>query len=633
MTRKILTKIVVVIGIILLFGYFLYPTIKFNFLMDKDQKDLLKIDDPKKYDNLLGKSIKLGLDLQGGMNLVMEVDVKALLNALAKNKDERFEKALENASRQSLKSDASFISLFVKELQDMGVDLARYYGTRSLRTQDEIVAYLQKQRDEAVGRSLEVLRNRVDEFGVAEPTIQKQGDRRIIVELAGITDPDRVRGIVGKTALLEFRLLKDPQMVDRVGNSINNYLKGLEKADTTTVAKGEEKQKQAEDTSIVRPEEIFGKLEGEGGAKKDTTTADSQALAREMLFKENLFLSNPNNSEVLLVPKENEARLRYALQDSGVQKLLEEEVGDAQLLIGKTTENSPYIPVYLANKEPELTGETIEDAKQQLGTSVSSIGGYEVTLNFNDEGARIFSRVTGANLQKPLAIVLDGKVQSAPIIQAKIRDGRAVITGLNTMDEAKDLSIVLRAGSLPAPLRIMEERTVGPSLGKDSVQKGTYSALVGLILVGLFMTLYYKISGIIADLALLMNIIIVLGTMSAFHATLTLPGIAGLILTIGMAVDANVLIFERIREEIDKGKGVWASIETGYSRAFITILDANVTTLIAAAVLFNFGTGPIKGFATVLAIGIVASMFTAIFVTRTVYESLLSKKIIKQISI
>jgi len=633
MSRKILTKIIVVIGIILLFAYFLYPTITFNFLMDKDKKDLLKIDDPQKYDYLLGKSIKLGLDLQGGMNLVMEVDVKALLNALAKNKDERFEKALQNAADKSLKSDVDFISLFVKELQDMGVDLARYYGTRSLRSQDEIVAYLRDQRDEAVGRSLEVLRNRVDEFGVAEPTIQKQGDRRIIVELAGITDPDRVRGIVGKTALLEFRLLKDPQMVDRVGNSINNYLKGLAKPDTTTVAQGEEKQKPAGDTSIVRPEEIFGKLEGEEGTKKDTTAADSEALAREMLFKENLFLSNPNNSNVLLVPKENEARLRYALQDSGVHRILEEEVGDAELLIGKTEENLPYIPVYLANKESELTGETIEDAKQQLGTSVTSIGGYEVTLNFNDEGARVFSRVTGANLQKPLAIVLDSKVQSAPIIQAKIRDGRAVITGLNTMDEAKDLSIVLRAGSLPAPLRIMEERTVGPSLGRDSIEKGTYSAIVGLIFVGLFMMVYYKLSGVIADIALLMNLIIVLGTMSAFHATLTLPGIAGLILTIGMAVDANVLIFERIREEIDKGKGVWASIETGYSRAFITILDANVTTLIAAAVLFNFGTGPIKGFATVLGIGIIASMFTAIFVTRTIYESLLSKKIIKQISI
>ena len=631
MPRKIMTKIIVIIGIILLFAYFLYPTITFNFLMGKEDKDLLKIDNPDRYDNLLKKSIKLGLDLQGGMNLVMEVDVKALLNALAQNKDERFEKALNNASKKSLQSDASFVSLFVKELQDMGVDLARYYGTRTLRTQQEIIDYLNKQRDEAVGRSLEVLRNRVDEFGVAEPTIQKQGDRRIIIELAGITDPDRVRGIVGKTALLEFRLLKDPQVVDNIGTRINDYLKGKAGEDTTEIVPEEEKA--PSDTSVVKAEELFGKRGEEQGTEQDTTKVDSSTLARERLFKENLFLSNPNNPNVLLVPKENEARLQYALQDSGVQRILNEDAGNAQLLIGKTQKNFDFTPVYLANKEPELTGETITDAQPQISRSATTFGGYEVTLSFNDEGARIFSRVTGANLQKPLAIVLDGRVQSAPIIQAKIRDGRAVITGLNSMDEAKDLSIVLKAGSLPAPLRMMEERTVGPSLGKDSVEKGTYSALVGLGLVVLFMMVYYKFSGMVADFALLMNILIILGTMSAFHATLTLPGIAGLILTIGMAVDANVLIFERIREELDKGKGVWVAVETGYSRAFITILDANVTTFIAGAVLYNFGTGPVKGFALILMIGIPASMLTAIFVTRTIYEYLLSKKIIRQISI
>lgn len=600
--------------------------------MDREQKDLLKIDNPDKYDYLLSKSIKLGLDLQGGMNLVMEVDVKALLNALAQNKDERFERALDNADQKAKVSDASFISLFTKELQDMGVDLARYYGTRTLRSQDDIISYLNEQRDEAVGRSLEVLRNRVDEFGVAEPTIQKQGDRRIIIELAGITDPDRVRNIVGKTALLEFRLLKEPQVVDNLGSRINNYLKGKAEEDTTEAIE-KEGEKAPSDTSVVKAEELFGQREEEEVAGEDTTKVDSATLEKEMLFKENLFLSNPNNPNVLLVPEENEARLRYALQDSGVQRILNEGVGNAELLIGKPTEDFPFISVYLANKEPELTGETIEGAQAQPSRGTTSFGGYEVTLNFNDDGARIFSRVTGANLQKPLAIILDKRVQSAPIIQAKIRDGRAVITGLNSMEEATDLAIVLRAGSLPAPLRVMEERTVGPSLGKDSVNKGTYSALVGLALVVVFMMIYYKFSGVIADFALIMNILIILGTMSAFHATLTLPGIAGLILTIGMAVDANVLIFERVREELDKGKGVWIAVETGYSRAFITILDANATTFIAAAVLYNFGTGPVKGFATVLGIGIIASMFTAIFVTRTIYELLLSKKIIKQISI
>ncbi|MBN2365873.1 MAG: protein translocase subunit SecD, partial [Calditrichaeota bacterium] len=291
--------------------------------------------------------------------------------------------------------------------------------------------------------------------------------------------------------------------------------------------------------------------------------------------------------------------------------------------------------IFLVEKEPELTGETIVDAYPQPGSGYDpgSFGKFEASLEFNDEGARIFSRVTGANLQKRLAIVLDGVVHSAPVIQTKIRDGRARITGLETMEEAKDLSVVLKAGALPAPVRIMEERTVGPSLGRDSIRKGTNSALIGLLLVAIFMIIYYKFSGLVADIALIFNIIIIMGVMSYFHATLTLPGIAGIILTIGMAVDANVLIFERIREEMDKGKTVWSSIETGYGRAFITILDANVTTLIAGVVLYNFGSGPIKGFALTLMIGILASMFTAIFVTRTIFEFMLERKILKKLSI
>lgn len=634
MQQKIVWKSLTVVAVLILFLYFLYPTIQFNYLMSREDQDALKIEDPDRYEKLLQNSIKLGLDLQGGMNLVMEVDIKELLNALARNKDARFEKALQEADKEAAKTDKSFLSLFIKYLDKEGVDLARYYGTRTRRNRDEILKYLKEQTDDAIDRSLEVLRNRVDQFGVAEPTIQKQGDRRIIIELAGITDPDRVRGIVGKTALLEFRLLKDPQIANNVGTRINTYLKGEIEQDTSLIAEGADttKQETTEDTSVVKAEELFGKMEGEKG-KADTTVVDSAELEREQLFKENLFFFDRNNPYVLLVPKENEARLYKVLQDSAVQKIISEEAGDAELLVGVAKPNQSFIPVYLANKKSELTGETIEDAKEDIGRSASSIGGFVVSLRFNDEGAKVFSRVTGANLQKPLAIVLDRRVHSAPIIQTKIRDGRAEITGLSTMDEAKDLAVVLKAGALPAPLKVLEERTVGPSLGKDSVQRGTYSAIMGLVLVALFMMVYYRFSGVIACFALIMNILIILGTMSVFHATLTLPGIAGLILTIGMAVDANVLIFERIREEVDKGKGVWAAVDTGYGRAFITILDANITTLIAAAVLYNFGTGPVKGFATVLGIGIIASMFTAIFVTRTIYEVLLSKKMMKQISI
>lgn len=627
MHRNITVKAVIIVFFIFLFLYLLYPTIRFNYFLNASKKENLKIVDPGSYEKLLDNSIKLGLDLQGGMHVVMEVDVEELSRALARNKDERFEGAWSEAKSISTQEDQDFLTIFAEKLEERGADLARYYGTKSLREKDEIIKYLREQSNEAINRSLEILRNRVDEFGVAEPTIQKQGTKRIIIELAGITDPQRVRGILGKTALLEFRLLKDQQITQNVASKINEYIKGeVEETDTLETP-------EPQDTSVVRPEELFGEIAEDTVA--DSTGKDSLSLAREQLFKENLFFSYPGDPQRLLVPKENEARVKYVLENEEIQNIINTEAGDSEFLFGKIDPSGEFYGIYLVEKEPELTGETITDAYPQPGSGYDpgSFGKFEVSLTFNDEGARIFSRVTGANLNKRLAIVLDRRVHSAPTIQAKIRDGRARITGLETMEEAKDLAVVLKAGALPAPVRLLEERTVGPSLGRDSIRKGTNSALIGLLLVALFMIVYYKLSGIVADIALVFNIIILLGVMSYFHATLTLPGIAGIILTIGMAVDANVLIFERIREEMDKGKTVWSSIETGYGRAFVTILDANVTTFIAGVVLYNFGSGPIKGFALTLMIGIAASMFTAIFVTRTVFEFLLERKIMKKLSI
>ena len=275
------------------------------------------------------------------------------------------------------------------------------------------------------------------------------------------------------------------------------------------------------------------------------------------------------------------------------------------------------------------------DAFPQPGSQSdpTSIGKYEVSLTFSDDGARIFSRVTGANIGKRLAIILDNKVFLAPSLRVKISDGHARITGLDKMSEAKDLAIVLKAGALPAPVTILGEQTVGPSLGVDSIRAGSYSALVGLILVIIFMAFYYKLSGFVANLALVLNIVFIMAIMAYFHATLTLPGIAGIILTMGMAVDANVLIYERIREELRRGKTVRASIEVGYGKAFITILDANVTTFIAGLVLYTYGSGPVQGFALTLMIGIVASMFTAIIVSRVIFDYSLSKFSINRLSI
>ena len=628
MRRNISVRIGIILFLVILFLYLLYPTIKFNYLMTPQAKEDLKIEDPKAYDKLLENSIKLGLDLQGGMHVVMEVDIEELTKALARNKDERFEAAWEESREIVAEEDRDFLTVFAQKLEEKGADIARYFGTKSLKERSDILRYLREQASEAINRSLEVLRNRVDQFGVSEPTIQKQGNKRIIIELAGITDPQRVRGILGQTALLEFRLLKDQQITQNVASKINEFIQG-EISESDTV---ETESEEPRDTSIVRPEELFGEAEE---AEVDTSQRDSLDLEREKLFRENLFFAYPGDPQRLLVPEENEGRLKRVLDDPAIENIIQTEGGDAEFLWGKVDPEGEFYGIYLVEKEPELTGETITDALPQPGSGYDpgSFGKFEVSLSFNDEGARIFSRVTGANLNKRLGIILDSKVHSAPTIQAKIREGRARITGLETMEEAQDLSVVLKAGALPAPVRLLEERTVGPSLGKDSIEKGTTSALIGLLLVALFMIFYYKFSGIVADFALILNIIILMGVMSYFHATLTLPGIAGIILTIGMAVDANVLIFERIREELDKGKTVGAAIDMGYGRALITILDANVTTFIAGVVLYNFGSGPIKGFALTLMIGIVASMFTAIFVTRTIFEFILERRTMKTLSI
>ena len=625
MRRDLIVRAGIIVFVTALFLYLLYPTIKFNYLMSPTAKEDLKIEDPKAYEKLLSNSIKLGLDLQGGMHVVMEVDVEELAKVLARNKDDRFEEAWKEARSITALEERDFLTVFTQELEKRGTDLARYYGTKSLKERDDILDYLRGQSAEAVNRSLEILRNRVDQFGVSEPTIQKQGDKRIIIELAGITDPQRVRGILGQTALLEFRLLKEQQITQNVAARINEYIKGqISPSDTL-------KEEETRDTTIIRPEDLFG----ETTAPADTAQKDSAGLSREKLFKENLFFAYPGDPQRLLVPEDNETRLKLVLQTPEIQNIIRTEAGEAEFLWGKLDPNGEFYGIFLVEKQPELTGETITEAYPQPGSGydAGSFGKFEVSLAFNDEGAKTFSRVTGANLNKRLAIVLDRKVHSAPVIQVKIRDGRARITGLETMEEAQDLSVVLKAGALPAPVKLMEERTVGPSLGKDSIQKGMNSALLGFIGVTLCIMLYYKFSGFIADLALIFNVVILLGVMSYFHATLTLPGIAGIILTVGMSVDANVLIYERIREELEKGKTIWSAIDTGYSRAFVTILDSNLTTVIAGIVLYQFGSGPIRGFALTLIIGIAASMFTAIFVTRTVFEFLLERKIIKKLSI
>jgi preprotein translocase subunit SecD len=492
------------------------------------------------------KKINLGLDLQGGMHLVLEVDtdkaVEDTIERLAQElrtsiKKERVRiqgiDRVENnriaISVQGEENITKFTELLDTEYKDLrlaGTSEAGGIKTFVLDLPDDEAQHIKKL---AAEQALETIRNRIDQFGVSEPDIRHQGEKRILIQLPGIKDTKRAKELIGKTALLEFKLL------DEAGD-IGAALKG----------------------------------------------------------------DVPPGTQLLYETKDDPSTNR--------------------------TTKTPY----LVQKRALLTGAYLTDAKVQIDSQYNE---PYVSIEFDKKGGRIFAQITEQNVKKRLAIVLDNKVYSAPVIQEKITGGSARITGNFTTEDAHDLAIVLRAGALPAPVNIIEERTVGPSLGADSIRKGLISMCVGGILVILFMVVYYKGSGIIADIALVLNILIIAGGLAGFQATLTLPGIAGIILTIGMAVDANVLIFERIREEMALGKTPRAAMDAGYNRASLTILDANVTTLIAALVLFQFGTGPVKGFAVTLSLGVLASLFTALILSRAVFEYFLVHRKVKTISI
>jgi preprotein translocase subunit SecD len=500
---------------------------------------------PPWWPNILPEEkIHLGLDLKGGMHLVLEVQAQKAVESHLERMVEDIKYSLRKAKirYQELKrSGPDSIGLTLirgedrKAAEEMVTkvfsDLAIESGSFGKSDLEFELVLSQKAQQHikkmAVDQAVETITNRIDQFGVAEPDIRPQGRDRILVQLPGIKDPKRAIDIIGKTALLEFKLVDED-------NSLEEALRG----------------------NIPPGDEILYQITGEPGSQKK-------------------------------------------------------------------------IP-FLLKRRAVITGEYLTDARVQIDSQYNE---PYVSLSFDSRGARLFEQITGANIKKRLAIVLDDVVNSAPVIQDRIAGGRAQITGRFTMDEARDLAIVLRAGALPAPVKIIEERTVGPSLGKDSIEKGLKSMIIGGLVVILFMAFYYRFAGILADLALLLNIMFIAAGLAFFGATLTLPGIAGIILIIGMAIDANVLIFERIREELRLGKTPRAAVDGGYSKALVTILDANITTLIAALVLFQFGTGPVKGFAVTLSLGIVASLFTALFITRVIFDYLIIERGMKKISI
>lgn len=514
------------------------------------------------------EGMKLGLDLQGGMHLILKVDLPQaiqnqletvasdLRDTLKKHKIpvDRFEYFEKNRMRFTL-LDAGGEKALKKILREDFPNLSLSSGSTveggkemELGLQE---AELRSIRENAVTQSLEIIRNRIDQFGVSEPVIVKQGSDEIVVQLPGIKETQRAIDLIGKTAQLEFRL------VDEDGGS------DVEKAVMEAIRSG-------------RLDEDFSREE-------------VSRLLRGHL---------PPGDEV------------YPWRQ------------------GERGSGSAYTAPLLLKKKAVMTGDAVKTARVEIGSEYNE---PYVAITLNSVGARLFERITGEHVNERLAIILDDVVQSAPVIRERISGGRAQITGSFTMEEANDLAIVLTAGALPAPVKIVQNLTVGPSLGRDSIQKGIASAVLGTILVVAFMIVYYRLSGTIANLALFLNLILMVAALSLFHATLTLPGIAGIILSIGMAVDSNVLIFERMREESETGKTLRSVVQGGYDKALWTIIDSHVTTLITAFALFLFGTGPIKGFAVTLSLGVILNLFTALYGTRAVYDYLIPKKWIRRL--
>ena len=638
---KNLTPRYIVIGLVLAWALMtLWPSVKYQMLSPSDIEEMREMGTLESLENDI---IKQGLDLKGGIYIVLEVDLPTLVSTLAINKDSKFEKTLSDV-RKSLAENTQqdFFTVFANSVSTNGLRLPRYYDVDYGAKPDDILASLNEQADDAINRVLEILQNRVDQFGVSEPTIQKQGNRRIIVELAGIQDSDRARSLLQSTAQLEFCLVKSPEVTNDILSQIDNLVQDNEQLESLVATINEDYESAdsdelgVSDDKTVSISELFG-----DDAEISKDTSDTSVVVDQNIFQERPFSSLLRAlGNDIAVPEKNLYAVKKIINRQEILDKL--ALGNGQFLFAPSAEifstndgiDEKLVNMYYLEKDADLTGGVIEEANATIGgQGTSAVGQPIVLLDMNSEGARTWSRITGANIGRRIAIVLDKKVHMAPSIRTKISDGGTMIEGFAGMDEAKDIAIVLRAGALPAPVNIIEERIVGPSLGADSVKRCTNSVLLGLGLIIVFMFIYYKLSGSIANFALIWNILLVLSVLASLGATLTLPGIAALILTVGMSIDANVIIFERIREELRKGKSVRSAIDGGYNRALTTIIDANVTTLVAALVLYQFGTGPIRGFATVLFWGIIISMFTAIFVTRTIFNSFADRKGLKKLSI
>lgn len=600
------------------------------------------------YQYVKEREIALGLDLKGGMNVTMEIDLSALLKSLAGNPtDANFNQALQNA-QEKLKTNSKegLVSLFVSEFEKINpnVKLAAFYATKDnsseLKIDDsnaKVKTYLQQQATSAIERSFNILRTRIDKFGVTQPNIQLQeGSNRILVELPGVTDQERVRKLLQGSAKLEFYETYDNHEIFPLIQNINNILAAKQPKE---VAKKAETAETADTSKSAKPALL--------SAKKDSTSKDSSENMAALAKANPLFsvlspatYQGPNGEQGLrpgpvvgYVALKDTAKVNEYLREPEIKAIIPPNV---KLMWGvkSISKDAKVYELYAIkgsgiNNGAVLEGDVISNAREDFDQK----GNPEVTMSMNSTGAREWKRITAAAAGDPrneddnkcIAIVLDDMVYTAPRVGGEIPNGVSSISGNFTVEETKDLANVLKAGKLPAPAKIVGEYVVGPTLGKESIEKGVISSIAGLIVVLLFMVLYYNKSGMIANFALLFNMFFLVGIMASLGAVWTLPGIAGLVLTIGMAVDANVLIYERIKEELDLGKSLKTAVVDGFKNSYSAILDSQITTLIVGIILLITGTGPIYGFAVTLVIGIFLSIFTAIFITRIIIDKRLEK--------
>lgn len=654
-------------------------------LHGKDSSALKAFENAKgeRYRTAKMNRVKLGLDLRGGMYVMMEVAVDTLLRETAAREtiDETFEAVMKATHAQAESSGDDYLDVFYANFDRIarpkGKSLISYFDVPGVQdvTDEKVKERLREDVDGAIDQALEVIRQRIDKFGVSEPNITKQGSRRIVLELPGVNNEKEMRQLLSTTARLEFKLVRNNADIVKALYRIDAYLaksnggsktdtaiaavdstaKDTSKKDTSAVAAKSDKKKK--DTTAVAADtskkdtsktasadsaDPYKGLKDEEKAKRYQKSHQLTSLIQVFpLDQEGRFISKDGNPSyffnesqvpeleyVMYIPSKLYAKFMSILDRADIKKLIP---ADLQLLrsakpefVSKDLKDTTFA-MWCVLRNAELTGEYVTDARASSDPMTNL---PVVMMEMDQEGAEKWADVTGKNIKKKVAIVLDDQVYSAPVVQNKIAGGSSQITGMDSPEEARLLEIVLKAGALKAPVKIVEERVVGPSLGEDSIRRGLMGMGIAFLLVILFMGLYYSTAGMVANFAVIINVLLILAILTPLvisgGGTLTLPGIAGIILTIGMAVDANILVFERIREELLRGRGFRNAVDEGFSKALSAIVDSNVTTFLTGLILFLLGTGPVQGFALTLMIGIITTFFTAILVSRAMIELMIS---------